>query len=274
MPCVLEISRIGRKKMTGSSFLPIAFVFLLAPILAIAECDNSLTEACENLEKHREAEALQQAVNYCQEIATGECTELLGEEDCLVVERFYHSFADSLLRLAQKMDDPQTRTTLKVRALAGWEQYFAWLRNLPEDDRNKIMTSPKTKKGKKIWTAAAAIGISALAAAQPESACHDYELLEPEWLGSDALNWWLASLIYPDQPENIGPTIFDRVANEPELIRRHSADPKSKAHWNAFIGRVRELASSGRFGTTTRRYVDRIDKILQSQSSASPPIRR
>lgn len=52
-------------------------------------------------------------------------------------------------------------------------------------------------KRQKVWAAAAAIGTSALAANKPESAYVDYERLEPEYFGADALNWWVASLFIP-----------------------------------------------------------------------------
>jgi hypothetical protein len=189
---------------------------------------------------------------------------LLDEEDSLVLERFYHSYADSLQRLAAKMENPEYKARLDAKALDRWEQYFEWLRNLSNDERDKLMKSPTTRRDKKMWAAAAAIGISALAANKPESAYIDYERLEPEYFGTDALSWWFASLFYPNQPDTVDETIFRKIAEAPQIIRGHSSDAHWKKHWFAFVEKVKALSSSGRFGSSRENHINRIDQIVRS----------
>jgi hypothetical protein len=239
-------------------------VCALPSTLLRAEGEKSLKETCERLEQQANAETFQQAVNDCQEVTGGKCKHLLDEEDSLVLERFYHSYADSLQRLAAKMENPEYKKQLEAKALDHWEQYFEWLRNLPEDERGKLMTSTTTRKGKKVWTAAAAIGISALAADRPESAYVDYERLEPEYFGADALNWWFASLFYPDQPDTVDETIFRKIGEAPQTIRGHCANVPWKQHWFAFVDKVRVLSTSGRFGSSRENHIHRIDQIVRS----------
>lgn len=242
---------------------------LFPSTFAYADCGESLKDTCERIEQQANAEAFQQAVNDCQEVTDGKCKHLLDEEDSLVLERFYHSYADSLQRLAAKMENPEYKKQLDEKALDRWEQYFEWLRNLPEDERNKLMTSPATRKGKKVWAAAAAIGTSALAANKPESAYVDYERLEPEYFGADALNWWVASLFYPDQPGTIDETIFRKIAEAPQTIRGHCANLHWKQHWFAFVEKVKVLGTSGRFGSSRENHIHRIDQIVRSTGDKS-----
>jgi hypothetical protein len=257
------------RKVTAPNLVLCVLVSLFPSTLAHAECAKSLKEACERLEQQSGAETFQQAVNDCQDVTDGNCRHLLDEEDSLLLERFYHSYADSLQRLAAKMENSEYKIHLNTKALERWEQYFEWLRNLPEQERNRLMTSPGTRKGKKIWAAAAAIGISALAAKKPESAWSDYELLEADYFGTDAVNWWLASLFYPGQPDYINDSIFAKTAENPQKIKTRCAEPGWKKHWFAFAQRVRELIASERFGSFREIYIQRIDQIVRSTGNES-----
>lgn len=247
--------------------LSVMAVFFTATLLH-AQCQKNLKETCELLEQQSNAETFQQAVNDCEELTNGKCRHLLDEEDSLLLERFYHSYADSLQRLAAKIENPTYRKKLNSKALERWEQYFEWLRNLPQSERDRLMASPSTRRGKKIWAGAAAIGISALAANKPENAWTDYERLEPEYFGTDALNWWLASLFYPGQPDTVNDTIFAKTAEDVQNIKIHCAEAGWKDHWFAFVRKVRTLIESGRFGSSREMYVQRIDRLVGATGDA------
>lgn len=241
--------------------------FLVTSLLCTpvkAQCAKSLTDACERLEQQTNAETFQQAVNDCQKLTDGECKHLLLEEDSAVLERFYHSYADSLQRLAAKIENPDYRRQMEEKALGRWEQYFEWMRNLPEAEREALRNSPSTRKGKKVRAAAAAIGISGLAANKPMAACDDYERLEPEYFGADALNSWLACLFYPDQPGTVDETVFTKIAESPHTIRKHCTEVQWKLHWFAFVEKISQLRTSGRFGTSRETSIHRIDEVVRS----------
>ena len=250
--------------MTHPRLLRVLSLALFPAGLVAGECAENLTETCQKLEQQASAETFQEAVNDCHEVIKGKCGHLLNEEDPLTLERFYHSYADSLQRLAAKMEDPKYKAELDARALDRWEQYFEWLRNLPQEERDKLVTSPKTRHGKKMFAAAAAIGISALAAEKPQNAYAEYEELEAEYFGSDALNWWLAALFHPDQPGIIDDTIFRKIARNPRAIAARCKDAGWKEHWDAFVQKVMVLTASKRCSTARERYVRRIDSIVRA----------
>jgi hypothetical protein len=238
-------------------------IALLPTALIRGECATSLVETCQKLEQQASAETFQEAVNDCDEVIHGKCRHLLDEEDSLVLERFYHSYAGSLQRLAARIENQKQKAELDSRALDQWEQYFEWLGTLPRDERDRLFTSPTTRHGKKMFAAAAAIGISALATGKPESAYVDYEGLEPDYFGSDAINWWFASLFYPDQPGVVDDAIFKRIAAEPRIIAKHCNDPDWKKHWSVFVQKVMSLNASKRWSTSRETYIRRIDLIVR-----------
>src|ERR1700738_3624457 len=259
--------------LTNPRLVSCAMACLLMPSIANAECAKTFEETCNDLEAQVDAQALQQAVNECREVVDGPCKQLLDEEDVLVMERFYHSYADSLQRLAARMENADYRKRLHSLALQRWEQYFEWLGSLSVEQREEMLSSPDTRKGRKIRAAAAAIGISALMANQPEAACIDYEHLDNGWFGSDALNWWLAALVYPQQPDIVNDTIFRKIAANAALIRAHSTDPQWKEHWDAFAQKARSILLSGRFGTSRSTNLEKIESVLKS-SAHRPQARR
>ena len=119
-----------------------------------------------------------------------------------------------------------------------WEDYFAWLWGLDADTRTAVLNTIRNMIF--VREAAAGLGTTALSAEDPSAAWPYYENFENDWFGSDALNEWLATLIYPERQKRVDDTIFCVLA-ETEVVRGMPLLINHFDHWKEFETRLKDL---------------------------------
>jgi hypothetical protein len=179
--------------------------------------------------------ALLKAMKLCDE-RDGK-NSLMGE-DYLVVAKFLHLRAFVTQEVADrvwKTKEPIRNTALK--AYLQFVEYFDWLRERPAAELTDIMTKLGGPKDSQIFSASSGLGSAALSAHsaggdEDYNACLVYELLDTDWLNPDALNQWLANLVYPNFSNPVNDTLF--ISLKDDDIKAKMQTAKWVDCWNKF----------------------------------------
>jgi hypothetical protein len=235
---------------------------------ANAETLQHFCERVESLIHDGNTDAPQTAVNECSQLWNDQRGIISTEKDEFVQERFYALRADALQHLAAKLEKKKLKdpaTDVKKQAFAAWQDYFEWFDRLPDEKRTAIVNEASDK----VFAAAAGLGTNAIETSQCSSACAEYERMQSQWLGTEALDYWVANLICPEEPPRPIRSLFLRVFEEPTLVTDRVGNPEKKPHWKMFFDRVADVIKSKRFHRPSAAQVQRFQNLTASTNETA-----
>jgi hypothetical protein len=236
---------------------------------------QTLQALCDRLEGYAKENAFQQGVDQCRETGGHDAPDVVAEADPLVQERYLHIRADLCQSFADILTDQDHIRLMSGEAFDDWVDYFEWFSSLEPGERRTIMNSTQTLKGRKILSAAAALGATAISAARPLDACVEYEALDEICFGPQALNWWLAALMSPNVSGKINNQIFAKAAENQKILSDQVSDQSKIEHWRRFLDRLDSPEIKQRLSHGAQNFIERLRKILPQSNTVtvvmSPP---
>ncbi len=230
---------------------------------------NSLTQICDQLDRYDTAQHYQTGTEMCRKIGGSDDTAVTNEEDPLIQEKYLRLRANLCQGLADNYArSPENHKVVSEEAFHCWEDYFQWFQGVGSQTQSKILSARVNEKH--VWGAAAALGTTALSAEKPENAWTDYESLKKEWFGSQALSWWLATLVSPYREKKVNDTIFATLSDNKELLQKAVLDAARTEHWRRFAKMMPEVMKTGRFNTDMyNTFLDHLKAILPPDTASA-----
>jgi hypothetical protein len=172
------------------------------------------------------AKNFQQGVNLCNIVGNWYENAVTSETDPIVQEYYLQVRAEAHRGLASIRDGAAQKEELG-KTLDCFADYFDWLAQLSTTQRTTVLS----KRANKVSAAAAAYGDIAAELDQPKRAYEQYEQLEPEYFGPQAMNLWLWALLHPEYHPPIHNVIF---GCDDAVLKSYLKNPDLTPHWEAF----------------------------------------
>jgi hypothetical protein len=224
-----------------------------------------LSEVCKELDHCDEHQQYQTGRQKCQ-YYRGRDSSIFRHAEPIVQEEYLRLRAFLCQGLAdQHADDVKVHQELSEEAMGYWEDYFTWLWGLDAETGAAVLN--RTRNIIFVREAVAGLGTTALSAGKPSDAWPYYETFNNDWFGSDALNQWLATLIYPDRQKRVDDTIFTILAEKQKSLKDAVADESRTDHWRKFEAFLKGLLGERNCRFSKSRY----EPFLRQLTEVLPP---